>query len=71
MNDKAGAYAGMERFAARGRVLKDLEELNLIEKITEHTHSVERDRCKSIVEPRLSTQWFMQMKPLAEEHAKP
>jgi valyl-tRNA synthetase len=71
MNEKAGAYAGLERFAARGRVLKDLEELGLIEKITEHAHSVGTcDRCKSIVEPRVSTQWFMKMKPLAEEARK-
>ena len=68
MNENAGAYAGLERFAARGRVLKDLEEQGLIEKITEHTHSVGTcDRCKSIVEPRVSTQWFMKMKPLAED----
>jgi valyl-tRNA synthetase len=68
MNENAGAYAGLERFAARGRVIKDLEEQGLIEKITEHTHSVGTcDRCKSIVEPRVSTQWFMKMRPLADD----
>jgi valyl-tRNA synthetase len=71
MNENAGAYAGLERFAARGRVIKDLEEQGLIEKITEHTHSVGTcDRCKSIVEPRVSTQWFMKMKPLADDAYK-
>ena len=68
MNENAGAYAGLERFAARGRVVKDLEEQGLIEKITEHTHSVGTcDRCKSIVEPRVSTQWFMKMRPMADD----
>ncbi len=71
MNEDAGKYAGLERFVARARVIEDLEELGLIEKITEHTHTVGTcDRCKSIVEPRLSTQWFMKMKPLADEAKK-
>ncbi len=67
MNDAAGKYAGLERFAARGRIVADLTELGLLEGVKEHTHAVGRcDRCKSIVEPRISTQWFMKMKPLAE-----
>ena len=67
MNDAAGKYAGLERFAARGRIVADLEELGLIESVKEHMHAVGTcDRCKSIVEPRISTQWFMKMKPLAE-----
>jgi valyl-tRNA synthetase len=71
MNAEAGKYARLERFVARARVIADLEELGLMEKITEHTHSVGTcDRCKAIVEPRLSTQWFMKMKPLAEEAKK-
>ena len=71
MNAEAGKYAGLERFVARARVIADLEELGLMEKITEHTHNVGTcDRCKAIVEPRLSTQWFMNMKPLAEEAKK-
>ena len=68
MNAEAGKYAGLERLVARARVITDLEELGLLEKITEHTHNVGTcDRCKAIVEPRLSMQWFMKMKPLAEE----
>ncbi|MGA3301379.1 MAG: valine--tRNA ligase, partial [Candidatus Acidiferrales bacterium] len=71
MNADAGKYAGLERFVARARVIADLEELGLMEKITEHTHNVGTcDRCKAIVEPRLSTQWFMKMKPLADEAKK-
>ncbi len=67
MNAAAGQYAGLERFAARGRIVSDLQELGLIESIKEHMHAVGTcDRCKSIVEPRISTQWFMKMKPLAE-----
>jgi valyl-tRNA synthetase len=67
MNDAAGKYAGLERFAARGRIVADLTDLGLLEGVKEHMHAVGTcDRCKSIVEPRISTQWFMKMKPLAE-----
>jgi valyl-tRNA synthetase len=71
MNADAGKYAGLDRFVARARVIADLEGLGLMDKITEHTHNVGTcDRCKAIVEPRLSTQWFMKMKPLADEAKK-
>ena len=71
MNEAAGPYAGLERFVARARIIADLEKLGLLEKAVEHTHSVGTcDRCKAIVEPRISTQWFMKMKPLAEPAAK-
>src|ERR1700678_1118977 len=71
MNEAAGPYAGLERFVARARIIADLEKLGLLEKIAEHTHSVGTcDRCKAIVEPRVSTQWFMKMKPLAGPAAK-
>jgi valyl-tRNA synthetase len=71
MNEAAGPYAGLERFIARARIIADLEQLGLLEKIAEHTHSVGTcDRCKAIVEPRISTQWFMKMKPLAVPAAK-
>jgi valyl-tRNA synthetase len=71
MSEAAGKYAGLDRFVARARVIADLEELGLMDHISEHTHSVGTcDRCKAIVEPRISTQWFMKMKPLAEEARK-
>ncbi len=71
LSEAAGPYAGLERFVARARIITDLEKLGLLEKVTEHTHSVGTcDRCKAIVEPRVSTQWFMKMKPLAEPAAK-
>ncbi len=67
MNDAAGQYAGLDRFQARKRILSDLESLGLLERVEDITHSVGVcDRCKSEVEPRISTQWFMKMKPLAE-----
>jgi len=67
INSNGGPYAGLERFAARGRIVADLEAQGLLAGRKEHTHAVGTcDRCKAIVEPRLSTQWFMKMKPLAE-----
>jgi valyl-tRNA synthetase len=62
-----GPYAGMERFAAREKIVEDLKAQGLLEKITNHSMSVAIcQRCKTIVEPRFSVQWFCKMKPLAE-----
>lgn len=67
MNAAAGAYAGMDRFEARKKIVEDLKALGLLEKITEHTNAIGLcERSKTIVEPRASTQWFCRMKPLAE-----
>ncbi len=67
MNAQAGAYAGMDRFEARKKIVEDLKALGLLEKITEHTNAIGLcERSKTIVEPRASTQWFCRMKPLAE-----
>ncbi|MGH9689940.1 MAG: valine--tRNA ligase [Candidatus Acidiferrales bacterium] len=67
MNAAAGKYAGLDRFAARAQIVGDLDALGLLEKIEDITHSVGVcDRCKSEVEPRISTQWFCKMAPLAE-----
>ncbi|MBZ5541416.1 MAG: valine--tRNA ligase [Acidobacteriia bacterium] len=67
MSAAAGPYAGLDRFAARKRVVEDLKALGLLEKITDHTHAIAHcERCKTVVEPRASTQWFCKMKPLAE-----
>ncbi len=61
------AYRGLERFAARKKIVADLEALNLIEKIEPHTLKVPRgDRSGAVIEPYLTDQWFMKMKPLAE-----
>ncbi|OLB89271.1 MAG: valine--tRNA ligase [Acidobacteria bacterium 13_2_20CM_2_57_6] len=67
MNAAAGAYAGMDRFEARKKIVADLKALGLLEKITEHTNAIGLcERSKTIVEPRASTQWFCRMKQLAE-----
>jgi len=67
MSAAAGSYAGMERFAARKKVIEDLKALDLLDKITDHTHAIGIcERSRTIVEPRASTQWFCKMKPLAE-----
>src|SRR2546423_3392215 len=58
---------GVDRFEARKKIIKMLEKDGLLEKIEPHPHSVRRCyRCDTIVEPRLSDQWFVKMKPLAE-----
>jgi valyl-tRNA synthetase len=67
MSAAAGAYAGLERFEARKKVVGDLKARGLLERVTDHTHAVGLcERSKTIVEPRASTQWFCKMKPLAE-----
>jgi len=67
MNENAGAYVGMERSVARKKIVEDLQSQGLIEKITDHTHAIGIcERSRTIVEPRVSTQWFCSMKPLAE-----
>jgi valyl-tRNA synthetase len=67
MNENAGAYAGLDRFAARKKIVEDLQAQGLLEKITDHTHAIGIcERSRTVVEPRVSTQWFCSMKPLAE-----
>ncbi len=67
INEKGGQYEGMDRFEARKQVVKDLEELGLLVKIEEHEHSVgHSERSGAVVEPYLSTQWFVKMEPLAK-----
>jgi valyl-tRNA synthetase len=67
MNENAGRYAGLERFAARKKIVEDLQALGLMEKIIEHINAIGHcERSRTIVEPRISTQWFCSMKPLAE-----
>jgi valyl-tRNA synthetase len=60
------AFQGLDRFQARDRVVEALEAAGLLERVEEHTHSVPRCyRCDTVVEPRLSEQWFVKMEPLA------
>jgi len=68
INENGGKYAGMDRFEARKQIVKDLEELDLLEKVEEHKHSVGHCyRCDTTVEPFLMDQWFVKMKPLAQK----
>ncbi|HVO56984.1 MAG TPA: valine--tRNA ligase [Dongiaceae bacterium] len=68
MNGNAGAYAGLDRFAARKKIVEDLQAQGLLEKITDHKLSVGLcERCKTVVEPRASNQWFCKMKSMAEK----
>ncbi len=67
MNGQAGRYAGIDRFEARKRIIEDLRSLGLLEKIEDYPLVIGRCyRCKTIVEPIVSLQWFVRMKPLAE-----
>ena len=68
MNDLAGEYAGLDRFECRKKVVEDLEKLGLIEKIEDYDHAVGQCyRCKTVVEPTTSLQWFVKIKPLADK----
>ncbi|MFV0561289.1 MAG: valine--tRNA ligase [Enterococcus sp.] len=71
MNELAGKYEGMDRFEARKAIVKDLEEIGRLVRIEKMIHSVgHSERTGVMVEPRLSTQWFVKMEPLAEEAIK-
>ncbi|MDO9540981.1 MAG: valine--tRNA ligase [Kiritimatiellia bacterium] len=66
MNENAGKYAGQDRFECRRQIVEFLDKAGLIEKIIDHPHAVGHCyRCDTVVEPRLSLQWFIKMKPLA------
>ena len=67
INENGGPYRGLTREEARKRIIADLEKLGLVERIENHVHSVGySDRTKVPIEPYLSDQWFVKMKPLAE-----
>ncbi len=67
MTAAAGPYAGLDRFEARQRVVASLGQLGLMEEVKPYEVSLGRcQRCKTPVEPLISTQWFVKMKPLAE-----
>lgn len=64
-------YVGMDRFAVRKKIVKDLEAAELLVKIEDHTHSVGySERTDAVIEPKLSLQWFLKMKELAEPAKK-
>ncbi len=67
MNENAGQYKGLDRYEARKKMVLDLEQQGLMLKIEGHTHNVGTcQRCRTVVEPLISKQWYVRMKPLAE-----
>jgi valyl-tRNA synthetase len=67
INAEGGRYAGLDRYVARKEIVADLEAQGLLAGIKDHVHNVGHcDRCKTVVEPRLSTQWFVKIEPLAQ-----
>ncbi|MFC1965017.1 valine--tRNA ligase, partial [Chloroflexota bacterium] len=67
LNENAGPYAGLDRFACRQEILSDLEKEGLLVKIEPYAHSVGHcDRCQTVVEPIASKQWFIETQPLAQ-----
>ncbi len=67
MSEAAGPYEGQDRFVCRENLIEDLREMGDLVKVEEYSHSVGHcQRCGTIVEPRISTQWFVKIKPLAE-----
>ncbi|WP_456273860.1 valine--tRNA ligase [Bacillus sp. AK031] len=68
MNANAGKYKGLDRFDCRKQIVKDLQEAGVLFKIEDHMHSVgHSERSNAVVEPYLSTQWFVKMQPLADK----
>ena len=68
LNDKGMQYAGMDRFACRKAIMKDLEEAGLVEKVEDYTNKVgHSERTDAVIEPKLSTQWFVRMTELAKK----
>jgi valyl-tRNA synthetase len=68
MNENAGPYNGMDRFDCRKQLVEDLRELGVLVQIEDHVHQVgHSERTGAVIEPYLSTQWFVRMKPLAEK----
>ncbi len=71
INENGGSYVGLERNAARAKIVADFTELGLLEKIDAYTNAVgECYRCKTIVEPYMSKQWYVAVKSLAAEAIK-
>jgi valyl-tRNA synthetase len=68
INENGGPYGGLERYEARRKVVADLEAQGLIEKIDDYANAVgECYRCRTVIEPYMSKQWYVDVKPLAKE----
>ncbi|MBA7503722.1 Valine--tRNA ligase [subsurface metagenome] len=71
MNENAGPYVNLERFVCRDKVVADLKDKGLLEKIEPYPHSVGHcNRCQTMIEPKASRQWFIRTSPLAEAAIK-
>jgi valyl-tRNA synthetase len=71
INANGGPYAGLDRYAAREKLVEDLKRAGLLERIEDHTMAIGRcQRCDTIVEPLISTQWFVKIAPLAKAGTK-
>jgi valyl-tRNA synthetase len=71
MNENAGPYAGLDRFEARQKIVEDLEKGGYLVGTKDYVVPLSKcDRCKTIIEPRLSTQWFVKIQPLADRAIK-
>ena len=67
LNEHGGKYAGMDRFACRKAIMKDLEEAGLVEKTEDYTNKVgHSERTDAVIEPKLSAQWFLKMDDMAK-----
>ena len=68
MNENAGPYQGLERYACREAIVADFEKEGLLVRVEDYRHSVGHcQRCNTVIEPMISTQWFVKTKPLAEQ----
>ena len=68
LNENGGKYAGMDRFACRKQIMKDLEEAGLVEKIEDYTNKVgHSERTNAVIEPKLSAQWFLKMEEISKK----
>jgi valyl-tRNA synthetase len=72
MTEAAGAeFAGLDRYKARAKVIEKFEELGLLEKVVDYEFSISKcERCKTVIEPLISTQWFLRMDELRDEALK-
>ncbi|MGH9929182.1 MAG: valine--tRNA ligase [Pyrinomonadaceae bacterium] len=72
MTEAAGAeFAGLDRYKARAKVVEKFEELGLLEKVVDYEFSISKcERCKTVIEPLISTQWFLRMDELRDEALK-
>ena len=65
--DAGDGFAGLDRYKAREKVVEEFERLGLLEKVIDYEFSISKcERCKTVIEPLISTQWFMRMEPLRD-----